>query len=39
MDIDNKHSDILADFKKQIYPEDGIKKMVQMARELMPQYK
>ena len=29
----------LADFKKGNLPEDGIKKMVEMAKGLIPQYK
>ena len=39
MEMDNKLPDVLAEFKKGNLPEDGIKKMVAMAKELIPQYK
>jgi F-type H+-transporting ATPase subunit alpha len=39
MEMDNKLSDVLAQFKKGNLPEDGIKKMVALAKSLMPQYK
>lgn len=39
MEMDNKLSDVLAQFKKGNLPEDGIKKMVTLAKSLMPQYK
>lgn len=39
MEMDNKLPEVLAEFKKGNLPEDGIKKMVEMAKELMPQYK
>jgi F-type H+-transporting ATPase subunit alpha len=39
MAMENKHPDILAEFKKGNLPEDGIKKMTELARELIPQYK
>jgi F-type H+-transporting ATPase subunit alpha len=39
MEMDNKLPDVLAQFKKGNLPEDGIKKMVTLAKGLMPQYK
>ena len=39
MEMENKHPEILAEFKKGNLPEDGIRKMVDMAKELMNQYK
>jgi F-type H+/Na+-transporting ATPase subunit alpha len=39
MEMENKHSDILAEFKKGNLPDDGIKKMVNLANTLIPQYK
>jgi len=39
MEMDNKLPDVMAEFKKGNLPEDGVKKMVTLARELMPQYK
>jgi F-type H+-transporting ATPase subunit alpha len=39
MEMDNKYPEILAEFKKGNLPEDGIKKMVGLANELIPQYK
>jgi F-type H+-transporting ATPase subunit alpha len=39
MEMDNKYADILAEFKKGNLPEDGIKKMVELAKEIIPQYK
>src|SRR4029077_2802867 len=39
MEMDNKYPEILAEFKKGNLPEDGIKKMVNLAKELIPQYK
>ena len=39
LEMENKYPDILAEFKKGNLPEDGIKKMVEMARGLIPQYK
>jgi len=38
-EMENKHPEILAEFKKGNLPEDGIKKMTELARELIPQYK
>ncbi len=39
MEMDNKLPDVLAEFKKGNLPEDGIKKMVDLANGLIPQYK
>ncbi|GAC1440706.1 MAG: F0F1 ATP synthase subunit alpha [Sediminibacterium sp.] len=39
LEMENKLPDVLAEFKKGNLPEDGIKKMVDLARGLMPQYK
>src|SRR6476469_2241405 len=37
MEMDNKYPDVLAEFKKGNLPEDGVKKMVALANELIPQ--
>src|ERR1044071_1579766 len=39
MEMENKHADLLGEFKKGNLPEDGIKKMVDLANGLIPQYK
>jgi F-type H+-transporting ATPase subunit alpha len=39
MEMDNKLPDVLAEFKRGALPEDGIKKMVELANGLIPQYK
>ena len=39
MEMDNKLPEVLAEFKKGNLPEDGMKKMVEMANGLIPQYK
>ncbi|HEX4851948.1 MAG TPA: F0F1 ATP synthase subunit alpha [Puia sp.] len=39
MEMDNKLADVMAEFKKGNLPEDGIKKAVNLAKELIPQYK
>jgi F-type H+-transporting ATPase subunit alpha len=39
MEMENKFPDILTEFKKGNLPDDGIKKMVEMAKGLIPQYK
>ena len=39
MEMDNKLPDVLAEFKKGNLPEDGVKKMVDLANTLIPQYK
>src|SRR5205809_1492999 len=39
MEMENKLPDVLADFKRGNLPEDGLKKMVDLANGLIPQYK
>jgi F-type H+-transporting ATPase subunit alpha len=39
MEMENKLPNVLAEFKKGNLPEDGIKKMEELAKELIPQYK
>ena len=39
MEMENKMPELLAEFKKGNLPEDGLKKMVEMANGLIPQYK
>jgi F-type H+-transporting ATPase subunit alpha len=39
LEMDNKLPEVLAEFKKGNLPEDGIKKMVELAKTLIPQYK
>jgi F-type H+/Na+-transporting ATPase subunit alpha len=39
LEMENKMPELLAEFKKGALPEDGIKKMVDMAKGLMAQYK
>ena len=39
MEMENKLPEVLAEFKKGNLPEDGIKKMVDLANGLIPQYK
>jgi F-type H+-transporting ATPase subunit alpha len=39
LEMENKFPDLLAEFKKGNLPDDGIKKMVEMANGLIPQYK
>jgi F-type H+/Na+-transporting ATPase subunit alpha len=39
MEMENKYPEILGEFKKGNLPEDGLKKMVDMAKGIMPQYK
>ncbi len=39
VELETKHPEILTEFKKGNLPEDGIKKMVDLARGLMPAYK
>lgn len=39
MEMDNRLPEILAEFKKGNLPEDGIKKMTALAKELVQQYK
>jgi F-type H+-transporting ATPase subunit alpha len=39
MEMENKLPDVLAAFKTGALPEDGLKKMTELAQSLMPQYK
>jgi F-type H+-transporting ATPase subunit alpha len=39
LEMENKLPDVLAEFKKGNLPDDGIKKMVELANSLIPQYK
>src|SRR6187401_237959 len=39
MEMENKMPELLNEFKKGNLPEDGIKKMVEMAKQLIPQYR
>jgi len=39
MEMENKLKDVLVEFKKGNLPDDGIKKMVELANSLIPQYK
>jgi F-type H+-transporting ATPase subunit alpha len=39
MEMENKLPDVLAEFKKGNLPDDGVKKMVELANSLIPQYK
>jgi F-type H+-transporting ATPase subunit alpha len=38
LEMDNKLPDVLAEFKKGNLPDDGVKKMVDLANSLIPQY-
>ena len=39
MEMNNKLPEVLAEFKKGALPEDGLKKMVELANSIIPQYK
>ncbi|HEY4338039.1 MAG TPA: F0F1 ATP synthase subunit alpha [Puia sp.] len=39
LEMENKLPDVLAEFKKGNLPDDGVKKMVELANGLIPQYK
>ena len=39
LEMENKFPELLAEFKKGNLPEEGVKKMVEMAKGLIPQYK
>ena len=39
MEMDNKLPEVMTEFKKGNLPEDGLKKMVALAQELIPSYK
>jgi F-type H+/Na+-transporting ATPase subunit alpha len=38
LEMDNKLPDVLAEFKKGNLPDDGVKRMVELANSLIPQY-
>ena len=38
MEMENKYPEVLAEFKKGNLPEDGLKKMVELAKGIIPQY-
>jgi F-type H+/Na+-transporting ATPase subunit alpha len=39
MEMDNKLPDVLAEFKKGNLPDDGVRRMVELANGIIPQYK
>jgi F-type H+-transporting ATPase subunit alpha len=39
MEMENKLPEVMAEFKKGNLPEEGVKKMVELANGLIPQYK
>ncbi|MEK7226630.1 MAG: F0F1 ATP synthase subunit alpha, partial [Bacteroidota bacterium] len=39
MEMENKLPEVMAEFKKGNLPDDGIKKMVELANTIIPQYK
>jgi F-type H+-transporting ATPase subunit alpha len=39
LEMENKMPDLLAEFKKGALPDDGVKKMVELAKGLMGQYR
>ena len=39
MEMENKHADLLAEFKKGNLPEEGIAKMTALAESLIAQFK
>src|SRR6218665_1583814 len=39
MEMANKYPEVMAEFKKGNLPEDGLKKMVELANGIIPQYK
>jgi F-type H+-transporting ATPase subunit alpha len=39
MEMENKLPEVMAEFKKGNFPDDGVKKMVELANGLIPQYK
>src|SRR6218665_2887720 len=39
MEMANKYPEVMAEFKKGALPEDGLKKMVELANGIIPQYK
>jgi F-type H+-transporting ATPase subunit alpha len=39
MEMENKLPEVLAEFKRGNLPDDGVKKMVDLANGIIPQYK
>jgi F-type H+-transporting ATPase subunit alpha len=39
LEMENKLPDVMAEFKKGNLPDDGMKKMIDLANGLIPQYK
>lgn len=39
LELENKHPELLAEFKKGNLPEDGLKQMVELANSIIPQFK
>ena len=39
MEMENKFPDVMAEFKKGNLPDEGMKKMVDLAKSIIPQYK
>lgn len=39
MEFENKHPEVMAEFKKGNLPEEGVRKMVDLANTIIPQYK
>jgi F-type H+-transporting ATPase subunit alpha len=39
MEMENKLPEVMGEFKKGNLPDDGVKKMVELANGLIPQYK
>ena len=39
LEMENKYPDVMAEFKKGNLPDDGIKKMTELAKGIIPQYK
>jgi F-type H+/Na+-transporting ATPase subunit alpha len=39
MELENKHPEVLASFKKGNLPDDGIKSMVELAKGIIPHFK
>ena len=39
MEMENKHPELMAEFKKGNLPEEGLRKMVDLANSIIPQYK
>ncbi|MFI5156851.1 MAG: F0F1 ATP synthase subunit alpha, partial [Chitinophagales bacterium] len=39
LEMENKLPEVLAEFKKGNFPDDGVKKMTEMVKHLIPQYK